>query len=167
MNPRNAESSKRGWIVVTASAGCGELTSRNSLKRFYSNVTVATIVSKRGSSCPITFNWSWMFGIMPLVKLINGWKGKSSREANKLLRRRGAFWQEDYYDTLVRDEAHLKRAVRYTEQNPVKARRPPATGRGAAPVIVTNTNACRGSATRRARHLIPLQRRSSEDSQNF
>lgn len=58
---------------------------------------------------------------VPLVKLINGWKGKSSREANKLLGRRGPLWQEDYYDTLIRDEAHLKRAVRYTEQNPVKA----------------------------------------------
>jgi putative transposase len=58
---------------------------------------------------------------VPLVKLINGWKGKSSCEANKLLGRSGAFWQEDYYDTLIRDEAHLKRAVRYTEQNPVKA----------------------------------------------
>jgi REP element-mobilizing transposase RayT len=57
----------------------------------------------------------------PLVKLINGWKGKSSREANKLLDRRGEFWQEDYYDTLIRDEAHLKRAIRYTEQNPAKA----------------------------------------------
>jgi len=58
---------------------------------------------------------------VPLVKLINGWKGKSSREANKLLGRRGAFWQEDYYDTLIRDEVQLKRAIRYTEQNPVKA----------------------------------------------
>ncbi len=58
---------------------------------------------------------------VPLVKLINGWKGRSSREANKLLGRRGVFWQEDYYDNLVRDEAHLKRAIRYTEQNPVKA----------------------------------------------
>ena len=59
---------------------------------------------------------------VPLVRLINGWKGKSSREANKLLSRRGSFWQEDYYDdTLIRDEAHLKRAIRYTEQNPVKA----------------------------------------------
>lgn len=58
---------------------------------------------------------------MPLVKLINGWKGKSSREANKLLGRRGAFWQEDYYDTLIRDAAHLKRVIRYTEQNPAKA----------------------------------------------
>jgi REP element-mobilizing transposase RayT len=58
---------------------------------------------------------------VPLVKLINSWKGKSSREANKLLSRRGAFWQEDYFDTLIRDEAHLKRAIRYTEKNPVKA----------------------------------------------
>ena len=58
---------------------------------------------------------------VPLAKLINGWKGKSSRLANALLRRSGRFWQEDYYDTLIRDESHLKRAIRYTEQNPVKA----------------------------------------------
>jgi len=57
----------------------------------------------------------------PLVKLINGWKGWSSRETNKLLERRGPFWQEDYYDTVIRDQAHLKKAIRYTEQNPVKA----------------------------------------------
>jgi putative DNA methylase len=58
---------------------------------------------------------------VPLVRLVNGWKGKSSRQGNKFLGRRGQFWQEDYYDTLIRDEAHVKRAVRYTEQNPVKA----------------------------------------------
>ena len=58
---------------------------------------------------------------VPLAKLINGWKGKSSRLANALLRRSGRFWQEDYYDMLIRDESHLKRAIRYTEQNPVKA----------------------------------------------
>ncbi len=58
---------------------------------------------------------------VPLVKSINVWKGKSSRLANSLLQRRGKFWQADYYDTLVRNEAHLKRAIRYTEQNPVKA----------------------------------------------
>ncbi len=33
----------------------------------------------------------------------------------------GKFWQEDYYDTFIRDEAHLKRAIRYTELNPVRA----------------------------------------------
>ena len=58
---------------------------------------------------------------VPLTKLINNWKGKTSRLANVALRRSGKFWQEDYYDTLIRDDAHLKRAIRYTEQNPVKA----------------------------------------------
>jgi putative DNA methylase len=58
---------------------------------------------------------------VPLAKLINHWKGKSSRLANQLLRRGGKFWQADYYDIVVRDEAHLQRAIRYTEQNPVKA----------------------------------------------
>ena len=58
---------------------------------------------------------------VPLAKLIGGWKGKSSRLANVLLRRSGQFWQEDYYDMLLRDEAHLRRAIRYTEQNPTKA----------------------------------------------
>jgi putative DNA methylase len=58
---------------------------------------------------------------IPLAKLVNGWKGKSAREANKLLDRCGQFWETDYYDTLIRDDAHLQRAIRYTEQNPVKA----------------------------------------------
>jgi len=58
---------------------------------------------------------------VPLVKLVNDWKGKASREANNVLGRRGQFWQEDYYDTVIRDESHLKRAICYAEQNPVKA----------------------------------------------
>jgi putative DNA methylase len=58
---------------------------------------------------------------VPLAKLVGGWKGKSSRLANVLMHRSGRCWQEDYFDTLIRDDAHLKRAIRYTEQNPVKA----------------------------------------------
>src|SRR5207245_2841218 len=48
-------------------------------------------------------------------------KGKSSRLANFVLRRGGQFWQEDYFDTLIRDGEHLRKAVRYTEHNPAKA----------------------------------------------
>jgi putative transposase len=58
---------------------------------------------------------------VPLAKLVGGWKGKSSRLANALLRQNGKFWHVDYYDTLIRDGTHLNRAIRYTEQNPVKA----------------------------------------------
>jgi putative DNA methylase len=59
---------------------------------------------------------------IPLSKLIGTWKGKSSRIANTVLNRQGHFWQADYFDTLIRDEAHLARAIRYTENNPPKAR---------------------------------------------
>jgi REP element-mobilizing transposase RayT len=58
---------------------------------------------------------------VPLSKLISLWKGKSARLANLELRRIGKFWQEDYFDTVIRDEAHLRKAVRYTEQNPSKS----------------------------------------------
>lgn len=58
---------------------------------------------------------------VPLAKLVNHWKGKSSREANKLLGRSGQFWQKDYFDSVLRDAEHVRKATRYTEENPVKA----------------------------------------------
>ena len=41
--------------------------------------------------------------------------------ANALCSRRGSFWQQDYFDTLIRDEAHLAKAIRYAEQNAARA----------------------------------------------
>jgi REP element-mobilizing transposase RayT len=58
---------------------------------------------------------------VPLARLVRDWKGRSARRANEILKLRGTFWQVDYFDSVVRDEAHLKRAIRYAEQNPVKA----------------------------------------------
>jgi len=58
---------------------------------------------------------------MPLAKLLNLWKGRSARAANKILHRTGHFWEREYFDTLIRDASHLTRAIRYTENNPVKA----------------------------------------------
>ena len=57
----------------------------------------------------------------PLSKLLNRWKGRSAHDANQLLRRRGAFWQKEYFDTLMRDADQLARAIRYTEKNPTRA----------------------------------------------
>lgn len=57
----------------------------------------------------------------PLSELLKLWKGGSARSANIALHRRGSFWEREYFDTLIRGEAHLGRAVRYTEANPVKA----------------------------------------------
>ena len=58
----------------------------------------------------------------PLSKVLQNWKSLAAVEANKLLRRSGRFWQPDYWDTFMRDEEQTRRAVRYIENNPVKAR---------------------------------------------
>jgi len=57
----------------------------------------------------------------PLSRLLNSWKGRSSYQANRVIDRRGEFWQRESFDTLIRDSAHLSRAIHYTESNPCKA----------------------------------------------
>jgi REP element-mobilizing transposase RayT len=58
----------------------------------------------------------------PLSKLLNLWKGRSAFNANRLLGRGGRFWEKEGFDTVIRDAVHLRRAMLYTENNPVKAR---------------------------------------------
>ena len=41
------------------------------------------------------------------------------KEANKILGRKGQFWQEDYFDRYIRDDSHFHDAVTYIEFNPV------------------------------------------------
>jgi len=56
-----------------------------------------------------------------LPSLLKTWKGFSGRTANRLLGRTGEFWQAEYYDHLIRDEAEFVHAVRYMVANPAKA----------------------------------------------
>jgi len=58
----------------------------------------------------------------PLSVLVKQWKGATSRQANGALGRSGQFWQEDYWDTLIRDADQLGKAVRYVENNPTEAK---------------------------------------------
>jgi REP element-mobilizing transposase RayT len=57
----------------------------------------------------------------PLGEILKGWKGYTSKIANKFLGCEGAFWQDDYFDRYIRDEDHYRRVVSYIENNPVKA----------------------------------------------
>jgi putative transposase len=59
---------------------------------------------------------------IPLAKLIESWKSFTSHKANKLLKRAGKFWADDYFDIHVRGAAHEEQLVRYIEQNPCKAK---------------------------------------------
>ena len=59
---------------------------------------------------------------VPMSRVLNAWKGYTAKEANKVLERNGRFWQQDYWDTYVRNEEHELKTRRYIENNPAKAR---------------------------------------------
>ncbi len=56
-----------------------------------------------------------------LGKILYSWKSFTAKEANKILRRDGAFWQPEYYDHIIRDGADFRNQVRYVLNNPVLA----------------------------------------------
>lgn len=56
-----------------------------------------------------------------LSKIMQSIKGISARESNKLLNRKGKFWQDESYDRLVRNENEFYRILKYVLMNPVKA----------------------------------------------
>ncbi len=58
---------------------------------------------------------------LSLSKMMQSLKGYTAQEANKLLERKGAFWQHESFDHWVRDEDELNRVVWYTRNNPVRA----------------------------------------------
>jgi REP element-mobilizing transposase RayT len=60
-------------------------------------------------------------GDATLAGILKSWKSFTSKEANRLLGRQGTFWQADYWDRSIRNQAHFDRARDYIENNPVKA----------------------------------------------
>jgi len=57
-----------------------------------------------------------------LSKILQGWKGFTAHEANRLLQRTGReFWQRESFDHLIRDDDDLHRCCQYTTANPVAA----------------------------------------------
>lgn len=56
-----------------------------------------------------------------LSKIMKNMKSYTAHEANKLLGRVGPFWMEDYFDRYIRNAKHFSNAIRYIENNPVKA----------------------------------------------
>jgi putative DNA methylase len=61
------------------------------------------------------------FAEWELARIVHGWKSYSATMANRVLGRTGAFWSREYFDRVIRDEAHYANAVCYTTMNPVKA----------------------------------------------
>ena len=56
-----------------------------------------------------------------LSRILQGIKGASAREINKLTGTKGTFWLDESYDHVVRSEKQYWHFVRYIAENPTKA----------------------------------------------
>jgi type I restriction enzyme R subunit len=52
--------------------------------------------------------------------IVKSWKSFSAREVNKRLGKTGALWMDDYWDRLIRNEAHFKQTRDYIRNNPTE-----------------------------------------------
>jgi menaquinone-specific isochorismate synthase len=60
-------------------------------------------------------------GEWSVADIVHSWKSYTAKQANKLCGRRGEFWQAEYYDHVVRDEADYAHTAEYIRRNPEKA----------------------------------------------
>ncbi len=107
--------------------GCGSCALRNPA---FAELVQTAVLHFDGHRCRV-LAWAIMpnhvhalveiFAGWPLQVLVKSWKSYSARAINTQLGQRGAFWQADYFDRFIRDEAHLRREVAYIENNPVLA----------------------------------------------
>ena len=56
-----------------------------------------------------------------LHKIMQSLKRHTARQANQILGREGAFWQDESYDRVIRDNEEYARIIYYVLENPVKA----------------------------------------------
>jgi putative transposase len=56
-----------------------------------------------------------------LSSILKGLKGFTAREINKMLRRKGPFWQDENFDHLIRNDKDWLDKFNYIHLNPVKA----------------------------------------------
>ena len=66
----------------------------------------------------------WSDGGADMSRVWSHWKGKVALQLNRLLNRKGAFWQRDWFDRVMRSEAETERVIQYVQNNPVKANLP-------------------------------------------
>ena len=56
-----------------------------------------------------------------LSDILHSWKSFTSNKINKVIGRKGALWERESFDHLVRTTAHFEKFIAYTEKNPVEA----------------------------------------------
>ncbi len=61
------------------------------------------------------------FKNVELGEIAHSIKSFTAHEANKILNRKGQFWQHEPFDRYVRNRKHFINVIKYIENNPVKA----------------------------------------------
>ncbi len=59
--------------------------------------------------------------VEPLGRIMQSIKGWTARQSNMLIGRRGAMWQDESYDHIIRDQDDYEEKARYIWRNPVTA----------------------------------------------
>jgi putative transposase len=71
---------------------------------------------------PITF--TFCLGVneeSTLSDIVGSWKKFTARRRSQYLGRSGSFWQADYWDRFIRNDAHFEAAISYIDNNSVTA----------------------------------------------
>jgi REP element-mobilizing transposase RayT len=61
------------------------------------------------------------FKDVELSEIAHSIKSYTAQEANKILGRKGQFWQHEPFDRYIRNRDHFVNVIEYIENNPVKA----------------------------------------------
>jgi putative DNA methylase len=56
-----------------------------------------------------------------LSSIVHSWKSFTAKAINRVQGGSGTVWQEDYFDRMIRDEAHYERVAAYVRGNPAQA----------------------------------------------
>ena len=57
-----------------------------------------------------------------MAEIVESWKKYTAQKVNRLLSRRGRFWEADSWDTYMRNAEHERKTTHYIESNPSKAK---------------------------------------------
>jgi REP element-mobilizing transposase RayT len=57
-----------------------------------------------------------------ISKIIHSWKSYTAHKANEILGLTGAFWQQDAYNRIIRSRKEYRFQIKYTWENPEKAK---------------------------------------------
>ena len=59
---------------------------------------------------------------LTLEEIVHSIKSFTANQANKILGRKGIFWQHEPFDRYIRNRQHFVNVIKYIENNPVKAK---------------------------------------------